>query len=332
MRSCARVVYALALASMTSCWNASAVAQGWKMVVTSSNSRVIRYEWPSGSPVDHIVAQGMTTLAVARGTAIGPDGNLYVAGRDSNQVYRFDPLSGKPLGTIVNPGNGLSGPQDIIFREGSLYVASGGGAASGILRYDAATGAFLGEFGDISSAGVDLPTTMAFGPNGDLYVGGYASDNVVRLDGTTGAFLGVFADASSGLNGPQGMLFDANGNLLVSSSDSNAILRYRVSDGAPLAPFVPSGQDGLSLPRSLRSGPDGDVYVVCFGTNSVRRYQAGTGLLLGEPVAPVLVTLSQPDDLLFIPDACPADINQDGVVDGADLGLLLSAWGLCDQE
>ena len=26
---------------------------------------------------------------------------------------------------------------------------------------------------------------------------------------------------------------------------------------------------------------------------------------------------------------CPADLNHDGVVDGADLGLLLSSWGLC---
>ncbi len=28
---------------------------------------------------------------------------------------------------------------------------------------------------------------------------------------------------------------------------------------------------------------------------------------------------------------CPADLNSDGVVDGADLGLLLGAWGACDN-
>ena len=27
------------------------------------------------------------------------------------------------------------------------------------------------------------------------------------------------------------------------------------------------------------------------------------------------------------PDACPADLNGDGTVDGADLGLLLGEWG-----
>lgn len=30
------------------------------------------------------------------------------------------------------------------------------------------------------------------------------------------------------------------------------------------------------------------------------------------------------------PSSCPGDVNGDGVVDGADLGLLLGAWGACD--
>ncbi len=31
------------------------------------------------------------------------------------------------------------------------------------------------------------------------------------------------------------------------------------------------------------------------------------------------------------PTTCPADLNQDGVVDGADLGILLGAWGLASS-
>ena len=29
------------------------------------------------------------------------------------------------------------------------------------------------------------------------------------------------------------------------------------------------------------------------------------------------------------PSSCPGDVNGDGVVDGADLGTLIGAWGLC---
>jgi len=39
-----------------------------------------------------------------------------------------------------------------------------------------------------------------------------------------------------------------------------------------------------------------------------------------------IVTLTVAD---IIP--CPADLNGDGLVDGADLGILLSAWGACDE-
>ena len=31
------------------------------------------------------------------------------------------------------------------------------------------------------------------------------------------------------------------------------------------------------------------------------------------------------------PDCCPADLNCDGVVNGADLGLMLGAWGVCGK-
>jgi hypothetical protein len=37
---------------------------------------------------------------------------------------------------------------------------------------------------------------------------------------------------------------------------------------------------------------------------------------------------SDPADAGSVPGACPADLSGDGIVDGADLGLLLSAWGL----
>ena len=32
------------------------------------------------------------------------------------------------------------------------------------------------------------------------------------------------------------------------------------------------------------------------------------------------------------PAGNPADLNDDGLVDGADLGLMLGAWGLCTDD
>jgi hypothetical protein len=51
------------------------------------------------------------------------------------------------------------------------------------------------------------------------------------------------------------------------------------------------------------------------------------------------ITVAQPAtvryDLLQVArvpgaQACPADLNVDGFVDGGDLGILLNAWGACE--
>ena len=41
--------------------------------------------------------------------------------------------------------------------------------------------------------------------------------------------------------------------------------------------------------------------------------------------------LTSTGTLTFAPSERPADINDDGIVDGLDLGMILSAWGACDS-
>ncbi len=65
--------------------------------------------------------------------------------------------------------------------------------------------------------------------------------------------------------------------------------------------FVAQGSGGLSSPRDLVQGPDGNVYVASSGTNSVMRYTP-TGQLLGTFVAAGSGGLSSPFGLAFGPD------------------------------
>lgn len=48
-------------------------------------------------------------------------------------------------------------------------------------------------------------------------------------------------------------------------------------------------------------------------------------------VATIAGALSNPADIVVVPEtpACPADLYRDGIVNGADLGILLSGWGPC---
>lgn len=69
------------------------------------------------------------------------------------------------------------------------------------------------------SGGLEGPVTMAFGPDGDLYVADLYSSNlaVKRFEGpsgpTPGAFIDTFIPAGSGgLRAPSGLIFGPDGN------------------------------------------------------------------------------------------------------------------------
>jgi sugar lactone lactonase YvrE len=68
-----------------------------------------------------------------------------------------------------------------------------------------------------------------------------------------------------------------------------------------VSPFVASGSGGLTQPKDLALGPDGNVYVASAGTNSVIRYTP-SGQLLGTFVAAGSGGLSNPFGLAFGPD------------------------------
>jgi hypothetical protein len=72
------------------------------------------------------------------------------------------------------------------------------------LRYDGATGAFLGVFA--TGGGLDIPFDLTFGPDGNLYVSSLLSDEVLRYDGSNGSFIDVFA-SGDGLDEPTGLAF-----------------------------------------------------------------------------------------------------------------------------
>jgi sugar lactone lactonase YvrE len=97
------------------------------------NSAVLRFS-RSGEFLG--VAASGNGLTRPYGTAIGPDGYLYVASFRTNQILRFNPQTGAFIDVFASDNNGglgspngLNGPNGLLFGpDGSLYVTTEGTA------------------------------------------------------------------------------------------------------------------------------------------------------------------------------------------------------------
>src|SRR5262249_27510492 len=94
------------------------------------------------------------------------------------------------------------------------------------------------------SGGLNTPSGITLGPDGNLYVAGNGGA-VLRYNGTTGAYLNTFVRQGSGglslISGSySGLAFGPDGNLYVASANTNQVLEYKGNTGAFLQAFVPA--------------------------------------------------------------------------------------------
>jgi len=199
------------------------------------------------------------------GMVFGPDGYLYVGGRYSHNIVRFDIATGAYEEFVsAATGGGLLVPRSLAFGpDGNLYASSrmeGAPTTTDVIkRYAGATGAYLGDFVTASSGGLNNAYGIAFGPDGNLYVVSATTSEIKRYDGLTGAFLDNFIAAGlGGLTNASQIVFHTDGHLYVASQSNQQVLRYETATGV----FVDVFASGLGqTPAGLAFAPTGDLYV-----------------------------------------------------------------------
>jgi len=92
----------------------------------------------------------------------------------------------------------------------------------------------------------------------------------------------------------------AAADLLVSSNDTNEVLRYDGTTGAFVGVFASGG--GLDGPVDLVFGPDDNLYVASETTNNVKRFNGTTGVFMDDFVTTNTAALLLPYGLVFGPD------------------------------
>lgn len=162
-----------------------------------------------------------TEMMNATSIAFDRQGHMYVSSRFDGAVYRV-----APNGTMTTYAEGMGVATGIAFdRDESLYVGDRNGTIFKISRDQQV---FVFATLEVSVSAYHL----AFSPQGDLYVTG-PNDRVFKIDPS-----GNVTTFYRGLGRPQGLAFDADGNLYVAAS---------LSGTRGIVKITPDGQAGLEV-------------------------------------------------------------------------------------
>lgn len=242
----------------------------------AGSSSILRFDGQTGEFIDVFIGDNPDTaedengsLIRPYGIAFGPDGNLYVASFLSDQILRYNGVTGEFIDVFAQgngQADGLNGPNGLLFINGSLYVTTQGSVAkinpdtgkvfpdyifsSQVLRYDSLTAGTTpsvfatpqpspDSFGFVSLLG------LALGQDGDLYVSDYAN-GILRYDLQTGELVNTLStnyttNTSPSNNFVGGLAFAPNGDLLTVgfnvTTEQGAILQHETESGSPVNPL-----------------------------------------------------------------------------------------------
>jgi uncharacterized protein (TIGR03437 family) len=236
----------------------SGLAQGTYRVWTSSAAGTLAAVAGNGAPSfsgdggSSVSAQ----LNTAADVAVAADGTLYIADTGNQRVRRVDP-------------------------DGAITTILGNG-----------TPGFAVEFGAPGSAMLHTPRGIAVDPGGAVTVADTGNSRVRKFqaggniftyagNGNASYFGDEGAATRAAVNQPEGVAFDAAGNLYIADTFDNAV--RKVTPAGTITTVAGTGQPGfagdggpaiaarLNRPRAVAADAAGNVYVADTGNQRVRR-------------------------------------------------------------
>jgi DNA-binding beta-propeller fold protein YncE len=249
--------------------------------------------------------------------AVDERGNLYIADTMNHRVRVVDAATGV-ITTLAGTGRaGFSGdggpavaaslnePTCVVVddRRRALFVADQSNhrvrridLETGLMSTMAGTGesGFDGDQVPAAQAALGGPSGLAVGPDGELYIADTFNSRIRRVDPVTGVIGTVAGDggtyryeagqdgASANLSRPYGIAVDADGNLLITDSDSHLIRRWdrrtgqiSLVAGNGMAGYAGDGgspaESGLNYPFGVAVDARGDIFIADTFNHRIRK-------------------------------------------------------------
>jgi DNA-binding beta-propeller fold protein YncE len=223
---------------------------------------IIRFD-RKGRRMDVLGTTGPVRVSTPYGLDIGPDDTLYVADAKAGKIIGLS-AEGKVTGVWGSPEELVNPTGVVLSPDGArLYVADSKGNKVAI--YDMADGKLISTFGERGSGEGQFyaPTSLAFGPEGNLYVVDQLNTRVVVCDGD-GGVVDQFGTRGVGFGQfvrPKDVAVDERGFIYVTDASLNNMQLFDYD--FTLLTFVGQfGKEPGSFSQPVGIGVRGDQFVI----------------------------------------------------------------------
>ena len=271
------------------------------------------------------------------GVVVDSSGNVYVADRGNNRVQKLGP-DGSPLAQWGGPGQLTSPAALALDSQGNVYVADSG---SNHIQKFSTTGQALQQWGVFGEGPgqFSTPSGIAVDAQGNMYVVDEGNARIQKLapDGQPLAQWGSGNTAATPtpgqltLSSPTGIVLDSAGNILVTDSGANRIVKLSTA-GGQLATWGEwgGGPGEFEYPLGIALDPQGSIVIADHDNDRVQKLAAD-----GKPLTqwgsertpqdqfrqPVGVAVDAQDDVYVV------DKNNQRVQKLSPSGQRLAQWG-----
>jgi len=271
------------------------------ILLSGPTDNTVKVAAPNGDFLGNLVSSGSGGLNGTDGLAIGADQNLYVGTVLGKNILRYEGKTGQFIDQFIAPGTGadsnniggLDNVTEIKFGpDGNLYVSNfvsfdgfNPENREPILNFNQSDNILVfspsGEYVktlNFPKSGPAIPLGLEF-VGDDLLVSSRQHNVVYRFDTDTGAVSEFISGTNAPLNGPSGLVAAPDGNLYVSSLDSQQIQRYNQTTGEFIDIFVDATDTkGITGPAAVLVTPDEkELIVTGFTSRNAARIDFETG-------------------------------------------------------
>ena len=214
-------------------------------------------------------------------------GNVYVAGRHNNMVYKYD-TNGLQILTWGGSGSGdgeFNDPEGISVDNvrGFVYLTDSGN--NRVQKFDL-NGVYKAKWGSYGSGDgqFNAPAGIAVDSSGNVYVTDRENNRIQKFD-SNGGFITKWGSSGTGsglFNMPESIAVDNEGNIYVGDEENNRVQRFDSNHNfISMLGTIGSGDGQFIDPEDVAVDTLGNVYVADSDNSRIQKFDKN-GVLLAK--------------------------------------------------